>query len=400
MPRRPTPKRRTHPDGTTTVAGKAANGDGSLYPLAAGGWVATYYDRTGKRREARGRTQALAVANRERREAEDLNTGHAAFGPSITVSELACWWLDNVAAGQVRASSLAKYRERVARITPGLGVVRVTDLRAEQVAGLLAELSRNGLAPSTVRDVHTILKLVLNQAVDLGLVPASVAARVKAPTVSRKPGRALTVADTRMLLDAARDARYGAAVNLLFTSGWRVSEVLGLAWSDVDWQAATATVRRAATFTNGPGGRLGPTKTTGQLGVHRLTAGTVDALRRRKAAQAAERLAAGPVWQTHTFEARPVELVFTTLDGAVLHRQVIARAISVCAVAAGLDPTGLGTHSGRRSLVTSLYGAEGVDLADIARLVGHASTATTARYVASLGARPERTAAAVAQMFD
>ncbi len=400
MPRRPTPKRRTHPDGTTTVAGKAANGDGSLYPLAAGGWVATFYDKAGKRREARGRTQALAVANRERREAEDLNTGHAAFGPSITVSELACWWLDNVAAGQVRASSLAKYRERVARITPGLGVVRVTDLRAEQVAGLLAELSRNGLAPSTVRDVLTILKLVLNQAVDLGLAPASVAARVKAPTVTRKPGRALTVADTRMLLDAARDARYGAAVNLLFTSGWRVSEVLGLAWSDIDWQAATATVRRAASHVDGVGHTLGPTKTAGARGVHKLTAGTVQALRLRKAAQAAERLAAGPAWQAVHYEGRAVPLVFTTPDGRMPHRQEIARAVARCAMAAGLDPEGLGTHGGRRTVVTALYGAEGVDIADIARHVGHSDTRTTAAYVSNLGARPERTAAVVAALFD
>ncbi len=138
---------------------------------------------------------------------------------------------------------------------------------------------------------------------------------------------------------------------------------------------------------------------TNHLGVHKLTAGTVEALRRRRAAQAAERLAAGPVWSTVTYEGRPVELCFTTLDGAVLHRQVIALAVSRCAVAAGLDPTGLGTHGGRRTVVTALYGAEGVDLGDIARHVGHSDTRTTAGYVGSLGARPERTAAAVADLF-
>ncbi len=75
MPRRPTPKRRTHPDGTTTVSGKAANGDGSLYPTAKGGWVATFYEQAGKGRECSGRTQALALANRDRRQAEDQTTG-------------------------------------------------------------------------------------------------------------------------------------------------------------------------------------------------------------------------------------------------------------------------------------------------------------------------------------
>ncbi len=84
-------------------------------------------------------------------------------------------------------------------------------------------------------------------------------------TVPRKPGRALTVAEARLLLDAARDDRYGAAVALLFTSGWRVSEVLGLCWSDLDWTSGTATVTRAASYTDGQGSALGPTKTAGQL---------------------------------------------------------------------------------------------------------------------------------------
>ena len=44
--------------------------------------------------------------------------------------------------------------------------------------------------------------------------------------------------------------------------GWRVSEVLGLSWEDIDFDAGTATVRRAAVYVDGVGVTLGPTKTT------------------------------------------------------------------------------------------------------------------------------------------
>jgi len=42
--------------------------------------------------------------------------------------------------------------------------------------------------------------------------------------------------------------RLGAAVAVLFVQGWRVSEVLGLGWEDLDLDAGVALVRRAAVY--------------------------------------------------------------------------------------------------------------------------------------------------------
>lgn len=400
MPKRPSGKRLTLPDGTVKVRGKNANGDGSLYALPNGTWRATWYDRDGKIHHVRGRTRAQVLERREQRIAEDAAGGATTFGKTTTVAELAAWWLDNVAAQRVRPSSLGRYRDRVKRITAGLGATPVGSLRVEGVAGWLADLTRDGLASGTVRDTRTVLRQILDQAVELGLVPTNVAARARGPKVERRNARALSVDDARRLLAAARGDRLGAAVWLLFVNGWRVSEVLGLAWEDVDLVAGTATVRRAAVYVDGVGTVLGPTKTTGARGVHSLSPGVVEVLRARRQAQAAERLAAGPVWRTHEHNGRPVGLVFTTLDGGIVNRQAVSKAVMRCAVAAGINPEGLGTHGGRRTVVTALYGAEGVDLADIARHVGHANPATTAGYVRDLGQRPVRTAEAAARLLD
>lgn len=59
---------------------------------------------------------------------------------STTVSAFAHWWLRNVAANRVRASSLGKYEDRVGRITARLGDVELGALRAEQVATMQTEL--------------------------------------------------------------------------------------------------------------------------------------------------------------------------------------------------------------------------------------------------------------------
>ena len=79
------------------------------------------------------------------------------------------------------------------------------------------------------------------------------------------------------------------------------------------------------------------------------------------------------------------------------NRQSVTKEIGRAAKIAGIDPKGLASHSGRRTVVTALYADGGLDLADVARHVGHADPSTTAEYVRSLGSRPSDTAARAAR---
>ena len=162
--------------------------------------------------------------------------------------------------------------------------------------------------------------------------------------------------------------RLGAAVALLFVQGWRVSEVLGLAWEDLDLDAGVAIVRRAAVYVDKAGVVLGPTKNAGAAGTHHLSPGIVELLRARRKAQAIERLATGEGWPSFRYEGRPVSPVFTKVDGGLVNRQQVAKAITRAAERAGIDPAGLATHTGRRTAVTVLYAEAGLDLCDIAEV--------------------------------
>jgi integrase len=187
---------------------------------------------------------------------------------------------------------------------------------------------------------------------------------------------------------------------LLFVQGWRVSEVLGLAWSDLDLDSGVAMVSRAAVYADGVGVMLGPPKTEGAKGRHLLTPVVVKLLRRRRQTQIEERLRAGARWQQLVYEGRPIDLVFTTMTGGLVLRQAVTKAVAAAASASGLDPAGLGTHSGRSTAITVFYSEEGLDLADVARHVGHASSSTTAAYVRHLGRRPQATAEAASRLLD
>jgi integrase len=277
--------------------------------------------------------------------------------------------------------------------------VRIGALRAEQVATWQSELLAS-LSASTVADTRATFRSIVDEAVSLELISTNPLDRVRPPTVRARPRRALTAAEARSLVAAAADNRLGAAIALLFVQGWRVSEVLGLAWADLDLDASMAMVSRASVYADGVGMMLGPPKTEGSKGRHHLTPVVVELLRRRRRLQDEERLRAGPRWQQVSYEGRPVELVFTTVTGGLLLRQAVTKAVASAARAAGLDPTGLGTHAGRSTAITVLYTEEGLDLAEVARHVGHANPSTTAGYVRHLGRRPQATADAASRLLD
>ncbi|HET9610065.1 MAG TPA: site-specific integrase, partial [Acidimicrobiales bacterium] len=176
------------------------------------------------------------------------------------------------------------------------------------------------------------------------------------------------------------------------------SEVLGLAWEDLDLEAGTAQVRRASVYVDGRGQQLGPPKTEGAHGEHFLMPTVVELLACRRQAQADER-AVAPRWETHSYDGVPVSLVFTTTTGGLVVRQTVAKLVKQAALTAGVSAS-LSTHTGRRTVVTSLYVDGGEALDDIARYVGHAKASTTAGYVKRLGQRPASVAKRAAELLN
>lgn len=176
--------------------------------------------------------------------------------------------------------------------------------------------------------------------------------------------------------------------------------MLGLAWDDLDLDAGTAHIRRAATHSAATGVTFGPTKTSSAQGLHHLAPIAVAQLRAHRAQQAAERLALGSAWPEHTYQGKPISPVFTNTAGGLVNRQTITKVIQRTAQRAGLDQTGLATHAGRRTVITAPYAEGGLDLTDVARHVGHSNQSTTAGYVKSLGQRPAATARRAAELLD
>jgi integrase len=386
-------KRVTTPDGVR-VFGKAPNREGSVYRQADGRWCATWWVPGEKRpRKATGKTQQEAIDRRAKRRAV---AGQDA-GALRTVGGLSDWWLHNVHRQAVRPSSWAKSEDRVRRIKATLGELPVEDLDYRAVTEWQARLARE-LAPRTVRHHRQTLAQVVDEAVKMGVLVGNPVRSVKPLRVTDSAGVALDKDETAALLMAIKDHRLAAAVALLFLQGWRVSEVLGLAWEDLDLDAGTAHVRRASVYVDGRGQQLGPPKTEGARGEHWLMPTVVALLVKRRVDQEQER-AAAPVWAETTYEGERIHLVFTTPIGGLVLRQTVSKVVKQAARTAGIAAD-LGTHAGRRTVVTTLFVDGDEALEDIARFVGHSRPSTTAGYVKRLGHRPQAVAKRAANVLD
>ncbi len=395
-----------------TVAAKNPNGAGSVFyeppTIRANGrerpgrWRATYVDGDGKVRRVAAPTRTEVEALRDRRvlEMDDAAPIGSRFDANSTVSQLISWWLETVARHQVKTSTLDSYRRFAGYLTDGIGAHRVNEVDSETLTAWQSALL-DRYAPYTVLNCRKVCRQAFTEAMKLGLIKANPFDLVKAPRAKRKTaGRALSTAEAKALISAAEDRRLGAAVTLLFCQGWRVSEVLGLAWQDLDLDAGTARIRRGAAYTPSVGMVLGTTKTRGAEGIHYLAPICVERLRRRRDAQAEEQQRCDSRWPTHSYDGEELAMVFTTQSGGLVNRQAVVTEIERAAKQAKINHHGIATHTGRRTVITALYADGNLDLADVARHVGHSDTATTAGYVRSLGQRPLTTARKAAQLLD
>jgi site-specific recombinase XerD len=92
-------------------------------------------------------------------------------------------------------------------------------------------------------------------------------------------------------------------------------------------------------------------------------------------------------------------LHLVTTPGGLVLRQTVAKVMKQAAQTAGITAR-LGTHAGRRTVITTLFVDGDEALEDIARFVGHAKPSTTAAYVKRLGRRPQSVAERAAAILD
>lgn len=343
--------------------------DGRYHKRCEGRWSASLTgkrDGSGKvhrvRLTARTKTELLVKIGEAQKE---LSNGLQATG-SYTVAQC----LDDfLAAGlEGRApKTIELYEYAVKRLKPLLGGCKLRELTGVQVQQALREIAANH-SSRTVGTYRNVLERAIRFAQAQDRVARNVAEVVMSPAGRKQglPRRAFTLEEMRAVLDAARGWKnLDAYIHLGFLLGVSPDELRGLHWAQVDdlddpepGVDITRTLRHH-----------GGTKTAARVRGLGLPQAAIDALRRHRAVQNAERLAAGDQWEDN-------DLVFCTGLGRPLGRGNIGRAFKAICKKAGVTNAEKRVPYELRHTYASLVSDSGVPAEEVAQQLGHTRTST------------------------
>lgn len=296
------------------------------------------------------------------------------MGSSSGVAEQIRGYLDHLAVEKgASPHTLAAYRRDLDRYRSHLVDVGVDDLGAvteSHVEAFRARLAtadpdRGGkaLAPSSVARGLAAVRGLHRFATRDGVTAVDAAAAVTPPRPSRRLPRALPVDQMIAVIESAGDTatdtdpgrlRDRAMLELLYASGARAAELVGLDVDDID---GLDHPEGGAVILHGKGGkeRLVP--------VGRPACDAVNAyLVRGRPALAVK---GGPA-------------LFLNTRGGRISRQTLWNVVTVAAGRVGVD-TEISPHSFRHSFATHLLDG-GADIRVVQELLGHASVTTTQVY--------------------
>ena len=299
--------------------------------------------------------------------AADERTGAEPAARPAPLARAVRLYLDHLAVERgLAANSLSAYRrdlDRYLAYCTARGITEPSAVHEGDIADFLVALRQGDadhrpLAASSAGRAVVAVRGFHRFAAREGLTPADPGKDVRPPALAKRLPKAITVTEVEAILDAAgaegtpRALRDRALLELLYATGARISEAVGLDVDDLDLEAASVLLR-------GKGGkeRVVP--------VGRLAVAAVEAylVRGRPALVAAG--SGGPV-------------LFVNHRGGRLTRQsawsILAAAVERSGVTAAVSP-----HTLRHSFATHLLDG-GADVRVVQELLGHASVTTTQIY--------------------
>jgi integrase len=220
-------------------------------------WVVDYKDQAGKRHIKTFAQKKAAEAFRTKSGHEVAQGTHTADSAPVTVSYAAERWIKGRELDEVEPSTSTQYRQHIdLHINPLVGNVRLSRLTApmvEEFKDKLLESRSRALA----RKVLQSLRSLLSDAQRRGLISQNVARGVTIRTSKRdkEPVIIPTKAEIKDMLTKVAGRWRPLIVTAIFT-GMRASELRGLPWADIDFDAKVIHIRQRADRWN----TIGPPK--------------------------------------------------------------------------------------------------------------------------------------------
>lgn len=248
-------------------AKRNAQGGGTIRQRPDGRWEARYTvgrdPGTGKQvqKSIYGDTQSDA---RKKLQAVTMSIDNGTYTPptKMKVSQWLKIWLDEYVAPSVKPLTLSSYQNHVNKhLIPAFGAIELQALKAPQIQHLYNSLLRGSkeakpLAPKTIKNLSAVIHEALGQAVKLGYIAANPASVCELPRVEKKEIKPLEHEEISEFLSAIEGEWYKNLFTVTLFTGMRQGEVLGLSWSNIDFEKGQITISQQLQKARGRGNTI------------------------------------------------------------------------------------------------------------------------------------------------
>ena len=312
---------------------------------------------------ANGHTRKELEASKEELRREHIN-GAVAIRRDVFFGEYVTNWYRVYKEPYLSASSKANYRSTLNHyLFPTFGDRQMRAITAEQLQAYLNDLT--GTGKTTLTYIMIILSNCFTLANAQGVIDRNAAEALKPPKAERTSRRALTAQETTAVLNVIDTHPDGLFLSILYYTGLRRGEALGLRWSDVDFSARVLRVERDIDFVTGKVGTVKTNTSVRTVPVPDELYALLNKTRQIGAGFIIRAPKTGEFWPQATF---------------VRHWRSIQAAL--LKAAPGIENDGSGSiltpHYFRHNYASILY-RSGVDVLSAQRYLGHTDPATTMR---------------------
>jgi len=242
---------------TTSLSRRSrANGEGSVYPISNrncwGASIKNLLDvRISKTFKTKDEAHAWLLEQKKLRAQGLYSTSE---NLKQTLGEFLLEWAEHN-RNYKKPSTNRNYLERIRnQINPRIGHLKASSLSPRAIEDLISQLIGAGYAPGTILATYRTLSAAFSDGVRLGLVQQNPTKRVRLPKLTSTPMKQISRQDAAKIYSCAtQDPYMHARVELGMVCGLRPGEVMGLLWSDIDWEERTLTIARQVQRIKGHG---------------------------------------------------------------------------------------------------------------------------------------------------
>lgn len=211
-------------------------------------------------------------------------------GENMRLKDYLAKWLETVSP-ELRSNTIINYRGSMKRITPALAQKKIKEIRPRDIDMLYRELANSGYSLGSIRVTGQLLHAAFRYAVyPAEILRSNPVDSVRLPRTAPKKvvERKIITAEmlAKLLAKYPYNTRYYIPILLMYHTGMRINETLGLIWDNVDLNDGIIHVCQQLHYTGADSLQLAPVKTDSSVRDIMIDSMLVDTLRRWKLTQA------------------------------------------------------------------------------------------------------------------